>query len=110
MAHTLDTIKTLDPKILRDQRTYRNYREIYGDDLISKQIDLEIQSRSQAYSRFYRAHDRAKDVGEFSQSTIGTHVVNSFDRAVEAELAAWMERADRPGRRHSALAMCQHEN
>lgn len=104
-----DTKDTLDPKILRDQRTYRNYREIYGDDLLSKQIDLEIQSRSQGYSRFYRAHDRAKDVGEFSQSTIGTHVVNSFDRAVEAELAAWMERADRPGRRHSALAMCQHE-
>ena len=36
-------------------------------------------------------------------------MVNTFDRLVTEELQAWMEKADRPGKRHSALAMCKDE-
>lgn len=99
----------MESKDLKNLKIYRDYVGKYGQDLVDTQVSLEARSRDIGYHRYIQNHDRLEDVGEFSQSPVGTSVVNTFDRLVEAELRAWMEKADRPGKRHAALAMCKDE-
>lgn len=99
----------MDTKDLKNLKIYKDYVGKYGQDLVDTQVSLEARSRDIGYARYITNHDRLEKVGEFSQSPVGTAVVNTFDRLVEAELRTWMEKADRPGKRHTALAMCQEE-
>lgn len=99
----------MDSKDLKNPKILRKYIDEFGEDLVKTQVSLEAKSRSIGYQRYIANHDRLEDVGEFSQSPAGTNVVNAFDRLVTEELQAWMEKADRPGKRHSALAMCKDE-
>ncbi len=89
----------MDSKDLKNPKILRKYIDEFGEDLVKTQVSLEAKSRSIGYQRYIANHDRLEDVGEFSQSPAGTNVVNAFDRLVTEELQAWMEKADRPGKR-----------
>lgn len=97
----------MDTKELKSLKIYKDYVDNYGQSLVDTQVSLEQQSRNIGYQRYIKNHDRLQEAGEFGQSPVGTAVVNTFDRLVEDELRGWMERADRPGRRHVALSMCK---
>lgn len=99
----------MDSKDLKNPRILRQYIEEFGEDLVKAQVSLESRSRDIGYQRYKANHDRLEDVGEFSQSPAGKTVVKTFDRLVTEELESWMEKANRPGKRHSALAMCNQE-